>query len=91
MTAAQRRPYGAEIDYTLVIAKDVDLIRDHLEIRDHLDELTPAFCDMLVAARSRTALQARADERLRSAGYDTLGDAWDADDLLATPQPGLAI
>lgn len=54
-------------------------------IRDHLDELTPAFRDMLVAAQSRTALQARADERLRSAVYDALEDAWGAYDLLVTP------
>jgi amidase/aspartyl-tRNA(Asn)/glutamyl-tRNA(Gln) amidotransferase subunit A len=52
---------------------------------DHLDDLTPAFRDMLVAAQTRSAMQARADERLRSAVLDAVQDAFDGYDLLVSP------
>lgn len=52
---------------------------------DHLDELTPAFRDMLVAAQTRTAMEARADERLRTAVFDAVQDAFDGHDLLVAP------
>ncbi len=54
-------------------------------IRDHLDELTPAFRDMLMAAQTRTALEARADERLRTEVLDAVQDAFDGHDFLVTP------
>ncbi len=57
----------------------VDLMRDHLE------QLTPAFRDMLQAAEQRTAMQARADERLRSAVLDAVEDAFAGFDFLVTP------
>jgi Asp-tRNA(Asn)/Glu-tRNA(Gln) amidotransferase A subunit family amidase len=52
---------------------------------DHLDELTPALRDMLVAAQSRSAMDARADEHLRSAVLDSIEDAFAGFDLLASP------
>jgi len=52
---------------------------------DHLDELTPAFANMLLATQTRTALEARADERLRSAVLDAIEDALDGYDFLVTP------
>lgn len=52
---------------------------------DHLDELTPAFRDMLVAAQSRSAMETRADERLRTAVFDAIQDAFDGYDFLVTP------
>jgi amidase/aspartyl-tRNA(Asn)/glutamyl-tRNA(Gln) amidotransferase subunit A len=52
---------------------------------DHADELTPAFRDMLVAAQTRSAMQARADERLRTAVLDAVQDAFDGYDLLVSP------
>jgi amidase/aspartyl-tRNA(Asn)/glutamyl-tRNA(Gln) amidotransferase subunit A len=52
---------------------------------DHLDALTPVFRDMLVAAQSRSAMQARADERLRTAVFDAIQDAFDGYDLLVSP------
>jgi Asp-tRNA(Asn)/Glu-tRNA(Gln) amidotransferase A subunit family amidase len=61
----------------------VDLGYDLL--RDHLDELTPAFRDMVVAAQTRTVMEARADERLRSAVLDSIQDAFEGYDLLASP------
>lgn len=57
----------------------VDLMHDHLE------QLTPAFRDMLQAAEQRTAMQARADERLRSAVLDAVEDAFAGFDFLVTP------
>ena len=54
-------------------------------LRDHLDELTPAFRDMLVAAQTRSAMETRADERLRTAVFDAIQDAFDGYDFLATP------
>jgi amidase/aspartyl-tRNA(Asn)/glutamyl-tRNA(Gln) amidotransferase subunit A len=54
-------------------------------LRDHLDELTPAFRDMLVAAQTRTVMEARADERLRTAVLDAIQDAFDGYDFLVTP------
>ena len=54
-------------------------------LRDHLDELTPAFRDMLVAAQTRTVMAARADERLRTAVLDAVQDAFDGYDFLVTP------
>jgi Asp-tRNA(Asn)/Glu-tRNA(Gln) amidotransferase A subunit family amidase len=54
-------------------------------MRDHLDELTPAFRDMLLAAQTRTAMQARADEWLRSAVFDAIEDAFEGFDFLVMP------
>jgi amidase/aspartyl-tRNA(Asn)/glutamyl-tRNA(Gln) amidotransferase subunit A len=54
-------------------------------LKDHLDELTPALRDMLVAAQSRSAMEARADEHLRSAVLDSIEDAFVGFDLLASP------
>ncbi len=62
-----------------VLAWGVDLMADHL------DELTPAFRDMLVAAQTLTAVEARADERLRTAVLDAVQDAFDGYDLLVAP------
>ncbi len=62
-----------------VLGLGVDLMADHL------DELTPAFRDMLVAAQTRTAMEARADERLRTAVFDAVQDAFDGHDLLVAP------
>jgi amidase/aspartyl-tRNA(Asn)/glutamyl-tRNA(Gln) amidotransferase subunit A len=64
----------------------VGLFEDGYDVvGEHLDELTPAFRDMIVAAQSRSALEARADERLRSAVLDSIEDAFVGHDLLATP------
>ena len=54
-------------------------------VRDHLHELTPAFRDIVVAARSRSVMESRADERLRSAVFDAIEDAFDGYDLMVTP------
>jgi len=54
-------------------------------IGDHLDELTPAFRDMLMAAQTRTALEARADERLRTEVLDAVHGAFDGHDFLVAP------
>lgn len=62
-----------------VLSWGVDLIRDHL------DELTPAFRDMLLAAQTRTALEARADEQLRTEVMDAVQNAFDGYDFLVTP------
>jgi aspartyl-tRNA(Asn)/glutamyl-tRNA(Gln) amidotransferase subunit A len=52
---------------------------------DHLDELTPALRDILVAAQTRSVMQAREDERLRTAVLDAVQDAFDGYDLLVSP------
>jgi amidase/aspartyl-tRNA(Asn)/glutamyl-tRNA(Gln) amidotransferase subunit A len=57
----------------------VDLLADHLE------DLTPAFRDMLVAAQRRTAMEARADERLRTAVFDAVEDAFEGYEFLVSP------
>lgn len=54
-------------------------------LADHLQDLTPAFRDMLVAAQGRTALEARADERLRTAVLDAVEDAFEGYDYLVSP------
>jgi Asp-tRNA(Asn)/Glu-tRNA(Gln) amidotransferase A subunit family amidase len=52
---------------------------------DHADELTPAFRDMLHTGQTRSAMQARADERLRTTVLDAVQDAFDGYDLLVSP------
>ncbi|MDQ1587500.1 MAG: amidase [Microbacteriaceae bacterium] len=54
-------------------------------IGKHVDELTPAFRDIVVAAQTRTAMEARADEHLRSAVLDSIEDAFTGFDFLVTP------
>jgi Asp-tRNA(Asn)/Glu-tRNA(Gln) amidotransferase A subunit family amidase len=64
---------------TAVVGWGVDLIRDHLE------ELSPAFRDILMAAQTRSALEARVDERLRTEVLDVIQDSFDGYDLLISP------
>ncbi|MDQ1571400.1 MAG: amidase [Actinomycetota bacterium] len=75
------RLMGALYSDSLIGLKDLgyDLLRDHQ------DELTPAFRDMVVAAQTRTMMQARADERLRSAVVDSIQDAFAGYDFLVSP------
>jgi Asp-tRNA(Asn)/Glu-tRNA(Gln) amidotransferase A subunit family amidase len=54
-------------------------------VGEHLHELTPVFRDILVSALSRTAIEARKDEHLRSAVYDAIEDAFIGYDFLASP------
>jgi amidase/aspartyl-tRNA(Asn)/glutamyl-tRNA(Gln) amidotransferase subunit A len=52
---------------------------------EHIGELTPAFRDMVFSAQRQSALQAREDERLRSAVLDSIEDAFEGFDFLVTP------
>jgi amidase/aspartyl-tRNA(Asn)/glutamyl-tRNA(Gln) amidotransferase subunit A len=52
---------------------------------DHLQDLTPEFRDMVVSAQSRTAMEARADERLRTTVLDAVEDALEGYDFLVSP------
>ncbi|QGN58828.1 amidase [Nostocoides sp. HKS02] len=54
-------------------------------LADHLQDLTPAFRTMVVAAQSRTAMEARADERLRTTVLDAVEDALEGYDFLVSP------
>jgi Asp-tRNA(Asn)/Glu-tRNA(Gln) amidotransferase A subunit family amidase len=54
-------------------------------VGEHLDELTPSFRDIIVAAGSRSAMEARADEHLRTAVLDAIEDAFVGFDFLVTP------
>jgi Asp-tRNA(Asn)/Glu-tRNA(Gln) amidotransferase A subunit family amidase len=57
-------------------------------LRDHANELTPEFRTMVESALVRTAMEASADEMLRSQIFDSVQDVFDSYDLIVTPTVG---
>jgi amidase/aspartyl-tRNA(Asn)/glutamyl-tRNA(Gln) amidotransferase subunit A len=54
-------------------------------LRDHADELPPAYRSYVDAAYRETPMEALRDQYMRSAVYDAVQDVFDGYDLLVTP------
>ena len=56
-----------------------------IDLMEHLDELTPAFADMLRGTASYSALGERHDQHMRTRVLDAVLDVLDVYDLIITP------